>query len=82
MALQPPLDRPAKRSTSKASGKLPPLTGGGLARAKIVQKGPNGIVFVENTRGKAIPRSVSDQRKPMIASRSLGGTRKRRNLND
>jgi hypothetical protein len=78
MALQPPTDRPVKRS-SKGGKKMPPLTGQSSARGKIIQKGPDGTVFAENTRGRAIPRGkLSDGHTPTSASRPLGGSRKTR----
>jgi hypothetical protein len=53
--------------------KLPPLEGTRRAPGKIIQKGLDGIVFAENTRGRAIPRGkLSDQRSPTIASRPFG----------
>jgi hypothetical protein len=78
MALQPPTDRPVKQSTKR--GKQPPLSNPVRRVSKVrVFKGSDGKVNSENIRGVSVGRGVvSDQRKPTIASRSLGGTRKTR----
>jgi hypothetical protein len=73
MALQPPTDRPVKRSTKR--GKQPPLDNPVRRTSKPrVFKGSDGKVNSENIRGVSVGRGVvSDQRAPTIGSRSLGG---------
>lgn len=48
-------------------------------RRKILSQGPNGIVYLEGTMGRALPtnRTLRDQRSLPVAARTLtGGTRR------
>lgn len=81
MALQPPLDRPVKRSSAGKGGKLPPLDQPirrASKRSSRVFKGADGKVNSENIRGVSVGGGVSDQRKPIIGSRSLGSSATRK----
>jgi len=56
----------------------PPLTGASVRRrGKIVQKGPDGIVYGEGFMGRVVPTGrLVDQTKKPVATRTLGGRRR------
>jgi hypothetical protein len=80
MALQPPTDRPVKRTSGAKRGKQPP-TDPPIKRASQprIFKGSDGKVNTENIKGRSSGRGpLRDQRAKNITSRPLGGSRKTR----
>jgi hypothetical protein len=78
MALQPPLDRLARRVRQ---GGLVQNAVRRSSRSETISKGAAGVGYLENARGRAVPRApLSEKRSMPFTSRVLKSTGRRRRV--